>query len=73
MKFTQGAITNTKTNITKDIVVEAKHSTSLKDTLIGCLFMSIGISYLTNKAFKNGSKAFEEAEYKTLSELDLFN
>lgn len=47
-------------------------SKNLKDILIGVGIVLVGIGYLTLSAFKNGANAFEEAEYKTLEELDLF-
>lgn len=67
IKSIYGPITNPKTGKSKDIIVNAFTSKNLKDILIG-----VGIGYLTLSAFKNGANAFEEAEYKTLEELDLF-
>lgn len=67
-----GPITNPITGMTKDIVINALSRKSLKDILIGGGIMMVGITYLTLSTFKNGAMAFEEAEYKTLEELDLF-
>lgn len=67
-----GPITNPKTGETKDIVVKAVTSNNLKDILIGGGIVMIGIAYLTLSVFRNGARAFEEAEYKTLEDLDLF-
>lgn len=72
IKFKQGFITNPKTGVTKDIVVEAAAPNNLKDCLIGGGMVLMGIAYLTTAAFKNGSKKFEEAECKTLYDLKLF-
>lgn len=66
-----GPITNPKTSETKDIVVNALSKESIKDILIGGGIVMIGITYLALSTFKNGAMAFEEAEYKTLEELDL--
>lgn len=62
-----GPITNPKTGMSKDIVINALSKESLKDILIGG-----GITYLALSTFKNGAKAFETAEYETLESLDLF-
>ncbi len=67
-----GPITNLKTGETKDIVINALSWKSLKDILIVGGVMMVGITYLTLSTFKNGARAFEDAEYKTLEELDLF-
>lgn len=72
INFKHGAITNTETGMTKDIVVKAACPNSLRDTIIGGSIILVGIAYLTITAFKNGAQAFEAAEYKTLSELNLF-
>lgn len=72
IKSIYGPITNPKTGKSKDIIVNAFTSKNLKDILIGGGIVLVGIGYLTLSAFKNGANAFEEAEYKTLEELDLF-
>ena len=72
IKSKVGPITNPKTGETKDIVVNALSKRSLRDILIGGGIIMVGITYLTISTFKNGAMAFEEAEYKTLEELDLF-
>ena len=71
INFKQGSITNPETGVTKDIVVKAVTPNNLKDAIIGGSMMLVGIIYLTSTAFRNGSKKFEAAECKTLSDLDL--
>lgn len=71
INFKQGSITNPKTGVTKDIVVKAVAPNNLKDIIIGGGMVLVGIVYLTLTAFKNGSRKFEAAECKTLSDLDL--
>ena len=70
IKFKQGRI-GTYEGESKDIEVKALSANSMTETLIGVGLILVGVSYLTNTAFKNGSKAFEEAEYKTLDDLGL--
>lgn len=70
MRFKQGELCNNKGQV-KDIIVNASGTTSWKESMIGCFIIGLGIAYLTNKAFKNGSKAFEEAEYKTMVDLGI--
>lgn len=72
IKSIYGPITNPKTGKSKDILVKCKPN-SLKDILIGGSLVAVGIAYLTVTAFKNGSNAFEIAEFNTLKDLDLFN
>lgn len=67
-----GPITNPKTGMSKDIVINALSKESLKDILIGGGIVMVGITYLALSTFKNGAKAFETAEYETLESLDLF-
>ena len=69
MRFKQGELCNNKGQV-KDIIVDAS-PTSWKESMIGCFIIGLGIAYLTNKAFKNGTKAFEEAEYKTMVDLGI--
>lgn len=71
IKFTQGAVTNPETNVTKDIVVKALSPNKPKDILIGGGMILAGIIYLTTSAFRNGSMKFEEAELRALSETGL--
>ena len=70
IKFKQGAITN-ECGDTKDIVVKAATPNKLKDIIIGGGTVLVGIIYLTYTAFRNGSKAFEKAEFDTLDDLGL--
>lgn len=70
IKFKQGRI-DTYEGGSKDIEVKALSANSVTETLIGLGFILVGVLYLTNTAFKNGSKAFEEAEFKTLDDLGL--
>ena len=67
-----GPITNPKTGMSKDIVINALSKESLKDVLIGGGIVMVGITYLALSMFKNGARAFETAEYETLESLDLF-
>ena len=71
MRFKQGTVTNNRTGRSKDIIVEVSRTTSWKESMIGCFMIGLGIAYLTNKAFRNGAKAFEEAEYKTMVDLGI--
>lgn len=71
IKFTQGDITSIEKRVTKDIVVKAPAPNKLKEILIGGGLVMIGVAYLTYTAFRNGSRAFDEAETRTLEELDL--
>lgn len=72
IKSKYGPITNPKTGETKDIVVDILSLKNAKDFLIGGGIVLVGLSYLTISAFKNGARAFEQAEYDTLEALDLF-
>lgn len=72
IKSIYGPITNPKTGESKDIIVNAITSKNLKDVLIGGGIVLVGVVYLTLSTFKNGTNAFEEAEYETLKELNLF-
>lgn len=71
MRFKQGTVTNNHTGRTKDIIVDASRTISWKESIIGCFMIGLGIAYLTDKAFKNGAKAYEEAELKTLMDLGI--
>lgn len=71
IKFKQGAIKNFETGEKKDIVVKAASSNNLKEILIGGGLIITGVIYIAKTAFKNGSKKFEEAKFKTLSDLGL--
>ena len=71
MRFKQGTVTNNHTGRTKDIIVDASRTISWKKSIIGCFMIGLGIAYLTDKAFKNGAKAYEEAELKTLMDLGI--
>lgn len=72
IKSIYGPITNPKTGESKDIIVNAIASKNLKDVLIGGGIVLVGVVYLTLSTFKNGANVFEEAEYETLKELNLF-
>lgn len=72
IKSKYGSITNSKTGETKDIVVDILCLKNAKDFLIGGGIVLVGFSYLAISAFKNGARAFEQAEYDTLEALDLF-
>lgn len=71
IKIKLGSITNPDTMVKKDIVVQAERANNLKEILIGGGLIFLGISYLTAAAFKNGVKAYEDAEMRTLSDLGL--
>lgn len=71
IKFTRGGVTNPETGVYKDIIVKAATPNSLKDILIGGSMVLMGVTYLTVTAFKNGSKAFEDAELRALAEAGL--
>lgn len=71
INFKHGTITNTETGMTKDIVVNTAYPNTIRDTIIGGSIVLVGIAYLTITAFKNGAQAFDAAECKTLSELNL--
>lgn len=72
IKFKQGSISNSCGN-TKDIIVKAASPNKLKDIIIGGGAILVGIAYLTRTAFRNGSKAFDEAETETLYDLGLIH
>ena len=72
IKFKQGYIKNTKTGVSRDIVVRAKSANKPKDIFIGGVLIVCGVMHLTAAAFRNGSKAYEKAEYETLDSLGLF-
>lgn len=69
MMFKHGELCNDKGKV-KDIIVKADVN-SFKESLIGCIIIGLGMSYLTRNAFKRGVKAFEEAEYKTMVDLGI--
>ena len=71
IRFKQGFITNPETGMTKDVVVKTVTPNNFKDILVGGGMVLIGITYLTVTAFRYGSEKFEEAELRTLSDLDL--
>lgn len=70
IKFKQGSIRNMNGE-EKDIIVKFVSTNKLKDLVIGGGITLIGIAYLTYTAFKNGSKAFEKAEFDTMVELGI--
>lgn len=71
IKFKQGYIANMKGE-SKDIIVKAALPNKLKDIAIGGAISLVGIVYLTYTAFRNGSVAFERAEYETMEDLGIF-
>lgn len=71
IKFNCGWIGDDKTGAKKDIVVKAVSPNTLKDALIGCGLVAVGITYLTVTAFKNGAKKFDAAQWQTLDDLNL--
>lgn len=70
IKFTQGSVT-TMEGITKDIVVKVATPNKVRDILIGGGLVLVGVAYLTSTAFKNGAKAFELAEFNTMTDLGI--
>lgn len=72
IKFTQGWIGNNE-GITKDIVVKAVTPNKIRDILIGGGLVLAGIAYLTSTAFRNGSEAFESAEFQTMVDLGIID
>ena len=72
VKFKQGSITNISGE-TKDIIVKAALPNKLKDIAIGGVISLAGIAYLTYTAFRNGSSAFEQAEYETMEDLGILD
>lgn len=73
IKINLGDITNPDTMVKKEIVVRAARANNLKEMLIGGSLIFLGISYLTVAAFKNGVRAYEDVEMKTLSDLGLLD
>ena len=71
IKFKQGCITN-MAGESKDIIVKTALPNKLKDIVIGGVISLAGIAYLTYTAFRNGSSAFEKAEYETMEDLGIF-
>ena len=70
IKFKQGYIAN-MAGESKDIIVKAALPNKLKDVVIGGVISLAGIAYLTYTAFRNGSAAFEQAEYETMEDLGI--
>jgi hypothetical protein len=70
IKFKQGWIQKV-TGEKQDIIVEAAAPNKLKDIVIGGGMALVGIIYLTYTAFRNGAKAHEAAEFKTMEDLGL--
>lgn len=70
MQFKQGWLRNND-GVKKEIIVKSALPNHVKDVLIGGSMVLIGIMYLTSTAFKNGSKAFERAEYQTMIDLGI--
>lgn len=68
IKFKQGYIAN-MAGESKDIIVKAALPNKLKDIVIGGVISLVGIAYLTYTAFRNGSAAFDQAEYETMKDL----
>ncbi len=73
IKMSFGAIGNYKTGKWEDVVVKAVLPNSVKDILIGGGMMLAGAAYLAVKAFKNGARAYEEAEMNTLKKQGLID
>lgn len=71
IKFKQGHIAN-MAGESKDIIVKAALPNKIKDIVIGGVISLAGIAYLTYTAFRNGSAAFEKAEYETMEDLGIF-
>lgn len=71
IKFNCGWIGDSKTGEKKDIVVKAAAPNTFKDALIGGGLVLLGITYLTMTAFKNGAMKFDDAQWKTLEDLNL--
>lgn len=70
INFKQGWIENND-GVRKDIVVKSATPNTLKDALIGGGLVVAGLVYLTSTAFRNGSKGFSDAEYKTMVDLGI--
>lgn len=68
MIINKGSVTNSKTGVTKDITIKTVNANTLKEMFIGLFIVAVGITYLTDAAFKNGVNAFEKAEFKALSD-----
>ena len=71
IKFKHGSITNPKTNETKEIIVKSLFPNKIADLVIGGVVTLLDIGYLTVTAFRNGSDKLEEAEFKTMCDLDI--
>lgn len=65
IKFTQGWI-GSPDGTQHDIIVKTGAPNKLKDALIGGGMVIGGIIYLTYTAFVNGSKEFENAEWRAM-------
>ena len=72
IKFKQGYIAN-MAGESKDVIVKAALPNKLKDIVIGGVISLVGISYLTYTAFRNGSAAFERAEYGAMEDLGIIS
>lgn len=71
-KLNYGPITNMGGE-SKDIIVDSTFPNKIKDLGVGLLLIASGVIYLTKTAFKNGCDKLEEAEYKTLDDLNLIH
>ena len=68
MKFKQGKI-KAGTYDWEDIIVTAKAPNKVIEVLIGGGLIMSGVIYLTNKAFRNGSTAFDDAQTRVLMKM----
>ena len=64
-KHKRGAVENPITGERVDIIVDTKPNT-FKECMIGVIIIGIGVTYLTMKAFENGSVAYEKGELAAL-------
>lgn len=71
-KLDHGWIENPETGERKQIVVNVFNQKGIKNLLIGGGITIFGITYIAISQFRNGAYSYEEAEYKTLENLELF-
>lgn len=71
MNFKHGSITNEE-GTTKPIIVNSA-ILKPKEFIIGGSLIMIGITYIMQKAFQNGVQGLEDAEYRTMVELDIIH
>lgn len=69
-KLYYGRVTN-DVGESEEIIVDSTFPNKIKDLGVGLLLIASGVIYLTKTAFKNGCDKMDQAEFKTLNDLDI--